>query len=555
MKKMPIFQTKKNNKRATKSIDNKNIKSNSKIQDRYTFGTKKKINFINQKKEIISKNHEEIDNTKKKSSVNLSQKSINNGNKKNEIYNLSSSINNNLPGIKKRILETKISDEIINRYNEQLINAKIKNSTKRKKSAETNNPKNIYRKKRPKLSTNAINNFVSNNKFNYPNEQISFNDRISESKEGIYETDISRSNNKNVLTTFVQIEDLTKIPDRKGVTQNKYADYDYNEAKRAAVTCRRIEYSYNLRNVIKSEICLDEVIMIQRWWRDILKKKNEEILKELRIFEQLNSNNIQRYILLLYKIHYIYIVHLLNEFMNKLKIRYGKLYYKNYFNKNALKIQKAFRKSLSKRKNESQNKLAKILNKYLYKKRKEELFDEIKNIKKVINKIKFLQCFIKFYILRKQEKYRLKCAHEIHPFMFFYLKYRIPRTRSNVRKFKRKRKRFLIFVEKWKKLTRYKKTAKCTMLVENLKFIFRKKFFIVFILRIVERINAMITYFLLIPLMKRILRNYYLRKMKNYFSIWKTKDQILKNRYNLAMNLIKKTISIFTIKPLITKLK
>jgi hypothetical protein len=96
------------------------------------------------------------------------------------------------------------------------------------------------------------------------------------------------------VTTIVQIDDLTKIPDRIGGAQNKYADYDYNEAKRAAVTCRRIEYSYNLRNVIKSEISLDEIIIIQRWWRDILRKRNEQISKELRILDKINVNNIQK---------------------------------------------------------------------------------------------------------------------------------------------------------------------------------------------------------------------------------------------------------------------
>ena len=96
----------------------------------------------------------------------------------------------------------------------------------------------------------------------------SSNEHFSEQNDRTNEDEISRPN-KNIVTTIVQIDDLTKIPDRIGGAQNKYADYDYNEAKRAAVTCRRIEYSYNLRNVIKSEICLDEIVMIQRWWRDI----------------------------------------------------------------------------------------------------------------------------------------------------------------------------------------------------------------------------------------------------------------------------------------------
>jgi len=294
--------------------------------------------------------------------------------------------------------------------------------------------------------------------------------------------------------------------------------------------------------------------MIQRWWRDILKRRNEEILKDLRIIEKININNIQRYILFLNKINYVYVLHLLNGFFNKFKIRYGKLYYKNFFNRYAIKIQRAFRKFISKRKSEGQNKLKILLNKFIYKNKKEKFFEEIKNIHRIINRIKFLQNFVKFYLLRKKEKYLLKCAHEIHPFMYFLLKYRLPKNKQNIRKYNRKTKRFLIFVEKWKKLVRYKRMIKYMTFVENIKFIIKKKFFIFFILRLVERINAMITYFLLQPLMKNILRNYYYTKIRNAFLIWKKNDKLKKKRNNLAMNLIKKIIKIYTINSLIKEI-
>jgi len=90
--------------------------------------------------------------------------------------------------------------------------------------------------------------------------------------------------------------------------------------------------------------------------------------------------------------------------------------------------------------------------------------------------------------------------------------------------------------------------------VENIQFIIKKKFFIFFILRLVERINAMITYFLLQPLMKNILRNYYYTKIRNAFLIWKNNDKLKKKKNNLAMNLIKKTIKIYTINSFIKEL-
>jgi len=555
MKKMNEYQKKKNNNKTNKSIDNKNIKHYAMTKDNLVTGTKKKNNFINIKREIITKNQEEANFINKKSRLYKKQKSIDNSNQRYILNNISSSINNNNNQYsKKQIRPIKFSNKNKNQNNINIAkNARKKNQTKRQSSIDNNIKNNIPCKKTTKISSNMSNPYLKNSYYNFQNRQSS-DDIYSESNDRTYENEIIKFNNKNVVTTFVQIEDLTQIPVRMGGTQNRYADYDYNEAKRAAVTCRRIEYSYNLRNVIKSEICLDEIIMIQRWWRDILRKRNEEILKDLRIIEKININNIQRYILFLNKINYVYVLHLLNGFFNKFKIRYGKLYYKNYFNRYAIKIQKAFREYLSKRKSEGQSKLKILLDKFIYKNKKEKLFAEIKNIHRIINRIKFLQNFVKFYLLRKKENYLLKCAHDIHPFMYFLLKYRLPKNKQSIRKYKRKTKRFLNFVEKWKKLVRYKRMIKCMTFVENIKFIIKKKFFIFFILQLVERINAMITYFLLQPLMKNILRNYYYTKIRNAFLIWKKNDKLKKKRNNLAMNLIKKTVKIYTINSFIKEL-
>ena len=553
MKKMNEYQKKKSNNRNNKSLDNKNAQYYN-----LNARTKKINNFINIKREIINKNNEEANFKNKKSKIYKKQKSIDNTNQKYILNNITSSINNNNQYFKKQIRPIKFTNK--NNNQNKINNIKItrkKNQTKRNLSIDNNSNHNIkndisYKKAYKKLS-NITNPYLKNSYYNFQNKKSS-DDIYSDSNDRTYENEIIKFNSKNVVTTFVQIEDLTQIPVRMGGTQNRYADYDYNEAKRAAVTCRRIEYSYNLRNVIKSEICLDEVIMIQRWWRNILRRKNEELLKDLKIIEKININNIQRYILFLNKIHYVYVLHLLNDFFNKFKIRYGKLYYKNYFNRNAIKIQRAFREFLSKRKSEGQNKLKILLNKYIYKYKKEKLLEEISNIHKIINKIKFLQNFFKYYLLRKKENYLLKFAHEIHPFIYYLLKYRIPKTKQRIRKYKRKTKRFLIFIEKWKNLVRYKRMIKYMTFLENITFIIKKKFFIFFILRLVERINAMITYFLLQPLMKNILRNYYLTKINNAFLIWKKNDKLKKKRYKLAMNLIKKTIKIYTINSLIKEL-
>ena len=547
MKKMQIYQNKITKNKYKRSIDNKNIKSNI-LPDNLNIDIKRKINIINNnKREIITKNNEESNLIIKKSNRNKKQKSIDNTLNKNIFNNLSSSINNN----KQNIINTKRSSKLLSTEKNKININIIKNSSNTKRSKKQLSMEKNYIKQDPYQKPRKNSRIINNNY--YPNTNINFqNDKsFSNSNYSIYEYEPpSKYNNKNVLTTFVQIDDLTKIPDRIGGRQNKYAEYDYNEAKRAAVTCRRIEYSYNLRNVIKSEICLDEVIMIQRWWRKIMKRKNDEILNELRICEKLNVNNIQRYILFLNKINYVYIIHLLNEFINKLKIGYGKLYYKNYFNGYAIKIQRAFREYISRKRNKGKKKIFQLI----YKIRKKEFINKLKDAIKTFNKITFLQNFIRYHLLRNNENYCLKRAHETHPLLYFLLRYKIPLNKKSIRKYKRKRKRFLYFVEKWKTFHRYKKTIKIVLFLENFKFIIKKKFFIYFILRLVERINAMITYFLLQPLMKNIIRNYYLKKLKRKFLVWKKNDKKLKAKNKFAWNLIAKIIKIYTIDSLRKKL-
>ena len=541
MKNNKIYHNKRNRNKSIKITDNKNIKSNINAVNSIGFSNTKS-NLISTKKEIISKNNEESNFISKKSNNQLKKKSIDNLLQKNKMFNLTNSINRNSLILQNQIEQKNSNNSKINQTNNYIPkNIANRNSIKRQSFIEYPNLNRIINEKTKKKSCpNITSPYI-------PTDKSYSKEIYLDSNGSIYESDLIKNDKKNIVTTFVQIEDLTKIPERKEGTPNKYADYDYNEAKRAAVTCRRIEYSYNLRNVIKSEISLDEIIIIQRWWRDILRKRNEQISKELRILDKINVNNIQKYILFLNKINYIYTMHLLNDYFNKLKIGYGKLYYKNYFGRFATKIQKAFKAYKSEKINDGKLKLANLLNKVIFNRNKIQLMNKLKKAMNIINKIKILQNFIKYNILRKNEIYRYKCAHEIHPFIYFLLKYKIPLNPKSIRKYKQKRARFMIFVQKWINFHKYKKMIKYMMFIENIEFIIKKKFFIYFILRLVERINAMITYFLLQPLMKNILRNYYLRKIKRTFLIWKKNDTKLKNKYKLAWNLIAKIIKVHSL--------
>ena len=173
----------------------------------------------------------------------------------------------------------------------------------------------------------------------------------------------------------------------------------------------------------------------------------------------------------------------------------------------------------------------------------------------MMKKIIRLQNFIKYYLLKKKEAYYLKMANDINPFMYYYLKYGIGTNDKNLFLIKQKKHGFLNMIQIWKKFTKSKKLLKCWMFMENVKFIVKKKFFVYFILRIVERINSMITYFLLKPLMKDILYIYYRERVGEKVIIWKTLVKKMRRRDTLAINLICKIINVFTFKPFIKQVK
>ena len=263
MKKFLINRNKPDLIQATKSIDNKSIKLNVTNKENSKRLSKTNNHFINLKKALIGKKLEDSNMTKRQSNRNLKQKSID--------YTFQNNIMNNT--INKSSIGLPNQNINIVKFPKKKINIKKKLS----------NDHYINKNKKGISKTQSINSTKDN-----LSKKGGTNENLSKSNDRTYEDENLRSN-KKMVTTIVKIEDLTKIPKRINGTRNRYADYDYNEAKKAAVTCRRIEYSYNLRGVIKSEICLDEIIMIQRWWRDILRKRKEEILEELAIFEKIKK--------------------------------------------------------------------------------------------------------------------------------------------------------------------------------------------------------------------------------------------------------------------------
>jgi hypothetical protein len=546
------YKPQKHKQKSGKGNGNKNRSRSIIAYNKPIINSKVNSSTINQmKRELLGRPQEDQVLNTKKASRNTKIKSIDNSIYNKKMNQNSILYNNNY----KKISNKKIPQQYNNYVNNIITEKEPKNNIKKRYLyIATNNTKNA-----PQIQSLTSNSNYSVFSFsNNINEQSSINDKFEESKDNYYDYyENYKVCNPKRLTTYVQIDDLTPIPDRIGSKQHYLAEHDYDEAKRAAVTCRRIEYSYNLRNIIKSEISLDEIITIQRWWRDILRKRELELLRVLKMQEkmQIKLNDLHKYNLFIGKIYYIYARHLLNRFFNRLKKKYGKLYYKNVFNRKAAKIQNAYRTFISQRKVKNQLRLRALLKKYKFQLMKKNILNYLNSFTNMMKKIIRLQNFIKYYLLKKKEAYYLKMANDINPMMYYYLKYGIGTNDKNLFLIKQKKNGFLNMIQIWKKFTKSKKLLKCWMFMENVKFIVKKKFFVYFILRIVERINSMITYFLLKPLMKDILYIYYRKRVGEKVIIWKTLVKKKRRRDTLAINLICKIINGFAFKPFIKQVR
>ena len=192
-------------------------------------------------------------------------------NKKEKINTISK--NNNIKIINNNNLK-KIKDNISSQnYNNSLLIQKINFSPPKKDILNSTNQNlssiNLeYRKSNYKIYEEKKNNYdeidIDKDKF------IIFDD---DKKNYILEKDYSYCKKNN----------LTPIPKRFGPKENHYAEYDYNQAKSAAILVRRLEYSYNLRLTKIFNCYLKQI--------DFIKKKllNKYLLKRdfLKFFKDL----------------------------------------------------------------------------------------------------------------------------------------------------------------------------------------------------------------------------------------------------------------------------
>ena len=136
----------------------------------------------------------------------------------------------------------------------ELLNANGSNEYLLKRNQNNNPPQNIISKN---MGTFSFKNLFNPNKEKNHNKSASMDNNINVSdfpNEEVKYDFLNNGNNKCIVCNVTKVvsenvDELTPIPKRRSSKKVPYGeyDYDYNQAKSAAILIRRLEYSYNLR--------------------------------------------------------------------------------------------------------------------------------------------------------------------------------------------------------------------------------------------------------------------------------------------------------------------
>jgi hypothetical protein len=415
---------------------------------------------------------------------------------------------------------------------------------------ETNNNKRHL--KMPSYSNYIANNYYHNDYEININQNENYK-MIPHNNNHNVNVNRKRSVPKNYVLTNTKVvsekvDELTPLPERRrpGQGSSKYYDYDYNQAKSAAILIRRLEYSYNLRICKLYRKYEKQIIFIQRQWRNYVERKDQYLLHKL--IEEENRRVIQENAIInfLKRITGVFYRNKVQSAFNILKRKYAKLLREKILNQNANKIIRAYKRYAWRQKKKALRKLKmtiKAFTKRLYwKKILKGAIEYTKNMKDT----KFLQIYFKNYLFRTNEEYRLYLAREVHPNIYYYMKYR---NEPVIRK--QKIQNLIDFIKTWKRFVKFKKDFRIIEFMKIMNLLFYRIYFAKFLTNVLETENALFVYILLNPRIESLLNIYARCAMAGKFRKWKIiyilslklkKDNEKQNKFKTKRWIVKKTI-------------
>jgi hypothetical protein len=353
-------------------------------------------------------------------------------------------------------------------------------------------------------------------------------------------------------------QDLTPIPVRIS-KPDKVLAMEYNQAERAAVTIRRIEYSENVKNK-KEEISVEaqniylhllfeaKTVLIQRWWRrklpklKILNFNANYIQKNFRGFlSRVAFKTVKRQIYFIYpflnEINFVFQRKMIKNSFSKIFSNFAILAKNNYLLKKINLIVRTYRRYMKfkiYKRSLLQNSF------FIFTKNTLSLaLNKIKYFSDFNYKIKKIQSRVKGYLMRNKENFILEKARNYHPFLYYKLTYK----KCNNDNYDQAQKKFLFKILKFQSFVKKIYYLKFKKRLERL-------------INIVHNSTKKTCYNLHFYDFKRRMYNYRLRKMKIrmisrnfkellpiikrsykrlFFMLWKKKYLKLKNQCRIVV--------------------
>jgi hypothetical protein len=484
--------------------------------------------------------------------------------KKNEILlekNSSKNFEHLKPPIMKNLKNNNIAYNKIPK-NEQRSQANSKNQSRSNSNNRSALTKNIN--KSQKSSAKTLNTSVTSEKPILKNDKSVINivNKKNISKNPHFK------NLENKIDLIKQNMDLTPIPVKKNKEHKVNVD-EYQQAERAAVIIRRMEYSMNIKN-LKNQLSESEniylqlafeakVITIQRWWRDIFINSEVRNLSSIKIQKSfLGYIARKRYMYVIRQINVVY--PFMVELLRIIENCHQKKLFRILYHKCAIKSQEKI-------KGWKINMITKTIRRFLQ--RKTMTFDQFfqRLLKKIIplkkiflKKLKINLIQIKKLIILQAQIRRFLYKVELmndgkqggSSLLFIYFKY----YQKDLNAYQSEKNKFLQVCKKLKFIALRSKYQKFFDVIKVMMF---KRCYITFFYDFKKRL---ISYRIVKLRIKMISRNFrdivpiFKRSfIRQYFFKWKIEMKKLKNLCLRAINFMKLVLNLQIYSPFISQLK
>ncbi|MCQ2817512.1 MAG: hypothetical protein MJ252_09635 [archaeon] len=347
--------------------------------------------------------------------------------------------------------------------------------------------------------------------------------------------------------SIVEVDSLTPMPKKRD--ENLVSDdVDYNQAKSAAIFIRRIEYSYNLKLTRLYKRHLKEIIFIQRYWRYYVIQREKRRLRLQIILEEKRKRKKEAFRNFLNTVTRIY-------YEKRIKEYFYILYHIYIVGKTGDDAANMIIHAWRKHKKRVKDKRFNMVRMKLFLDYMRLFMTRMERAKEDMEKLIFLQRYIKFYLWMNSEDFYLEIGREYHPFLYYLAKYR-NRGGKDISKLKTtKITKFISYANRWKAFHQNIKDERIRRFVKIIQRIFYMEFFNIFMANMADKISHEITVCLLAPRIDSLLFKYFRGALAPRLKFWRRETRKGKGFIISGKHLINQAIRFLVFRPMIKRIK